>query len=258
MPERCHCLLFELALFLLFLLLSEPSRSFETLAGLNLFFWLPRYAPRTASHCAPHSLLAPPGRQVGIRLGAGHTVNVPWRREGMGDAEYLTAFDALLMPIARAFDPELVLVSAGFDAASGDRVGGMALTAEAFAGMTARLGTLAAGKLVLALEGGYRPALAAKGLLACARVLLGDPAVGPAARPPPLGTEPSLDGIARSAHRVLLEVRLPLRHTASHPTHPPPRVVPSVRRDRDGAARRPNLACVAGPPRMAVHARKPS
>jgi acetoin utilization deacetylase AcuC-like enzyme len=59
------------------------------------------------------------GQQVGSLLGAGRTVNVPWRREGMGDAEYLAAFDALLMPIARAFNPELVLVSAGCDAASG-------------------------------------------------------------------------------------------------------------------------------------------
>lgn len=147
---------------------------------------------------------------MGLHDGAGRTVNIPWRREGMGDAEYLAAFDSLLMPIARAFDPQLVLVSAGFDAASGDRVGGMALTTDAFAAMTARLKTLAGGRLVLALEGGYRPALAAKGVTACARVLLGDPSVGPAARLPPTGSSPNFEVLARSAHRVLLEVRTPL------------------------------------------------
>eukprot|EP00966_Prymnesium_polylepis_P127862 2956849-Prymnesium_polylepis.1 len=42
---------------------------------------------------------------VGSGAGAGYCVNVPWRHVGMGDAEYLAAFDALVMPIARAFDP---------------------------------------------------------------------------------------------------------------------------------------------------------
>jgi hypothetical protein len=155
----------------------------------------------------------------------------------MGDSEYLAAFDTLLMPIARAFDPQLVLVSAGFDAAHGDRVGGMALTAEAFAGMTARLRTLAGGKIVLALEGGYRPALAAKGLLACARVLLDDPAVGAAARPPAAGMEPSLDGIARCAHRVLLEVRRfsPIQPFAPTQPNPSPRVLGAATSSGHGA-----------------------
>ncbi len=111
---------------------------------------------------------------------AGRTLNVPWRREGMGDAEYLAAFDHVLMPVARDFAPDLILVSAGFDAAAGDAVGGMALTPTGYASMAARLATLASGRVVYALEGGYKPSVVAKCTLACVRVMLRDPSVGTA------------------------------------------------------------------------------
>ena len=78
-----------------------------------------------------------------------------WTRGGLGDAEYDAAFDLVVMPAARAFDPDLVLVAAGFDAAAGDPLGGMAVTPAGFASMTRRLLTLAGGRVTLALEGGY-------------------------------------------------------------------------------------------------------
>lgn len=53
---------------------------------------------------------------VGTGAGEGFNVNVPWPWEGFGDADYLAAWDRVLMPIARQFDPEIVLISAGFDA----------------------------------------------------------------------------------------------------------------------------------------------
>jgi acetoin utilization deacetylase AcuC-like enzyme len=53
----------------------------------------------------------------------------------MGDAEYLAAFDELLMPVARQFNPDLVLVSAGFDAAEGDPLGGCKLTPAGVCGV---------------------------------------------------------------------------------------------------------------------------
>src|SRR5262245_20252458 len=83
----------------------------------------------------------------------GRTVNVPWP-PGMGDGEYLEAFDRVLLPLARKFEPDLVLVSAGFDAAAGDLLGSMRITPAGYSQMTARLLTLARGRLVLALEGG--------------------------------------------------------------------------------------------------------
>jgi acetoin utilization deacetylase AcuC-like enzyme len=71
-------------------------------------------------------------REVGRGEARGRTVNVAWP-PGMGDAEYLAAFDRVLLPIARAFDPQLVLVSCGFDAGAGDPLGGMSITVRSSA-----------------------------------------------------------------------------------------------------------------------------
>lgn len=116
--------------------------------------------------------------EVGRGDGRGRTVNVPWPA-GMGDAEYLAAFDRVLLPIARAFEPELVLVSCGFDAAAGDLLGGMRLSAAGYAALTGRVLSLAGGRAVLALEGGYNLEAIAAAAAACARVLLGNPVAGP-------------------------------------------------------------------------------
>jgi acetoin utilization deacetylase AcuC-like enzyme len=96
--------------------------------------------------------------EVGVGGGAGFTVNAPLT-SGFGDAEYLAVFDQLLMPIARCFNPEFVLISSGFDCHRRDPLGGMKVTADGFTAMTRRLKRLAAeccaGKLVAVLEGGY-------------------------------------------------------------------------------------------------------
>jgi acetoin utilization deacetylase AcuC-like enzyme len=113
-------------------------------------------------------------REVGRGSARGRTVNVPWPA-GMGDAEYLAAFDRVLLPIGRAFDPQLVLVSCGFDAAAGDLLGGMRLSAVGFAAMTERILSLAEGRAVLALEGGYNLEAIGAAAAACGRVLLGEP-----------------------------------------------------------------------------------
>lgn len=93
----------------------------------------------------------------------------------MGDAEYMAAFSHVLMPIFSSFNPELVLVSAGFDSALGDPLGGCKVTPGGYAYMTSMLSTLANGKLVLALEGGYNLQSIAKSASACVHTLLGDP-----------------------------------------------------------------------------------
>jgi histone deacetylase 6 len=127
--------------------------------------------------------------------GRGFTVNVPWGG-GMGDADYLAAFDEVLLPIARTFSPDLVLVSAGFDAAAGDPLGAMRLSPAGYAAMTARLRELSGGRLVLALEGGYNLEAMARSAAACLSVLLGD-------APPPLPDTP----VHPAARHVLAAVR---------------------------------------------------
>jgi acetoin utilization deacetylase AcuC-like enzyme len=121
--------------------------------------------------------------EVGRGAGRGRTVNVPWPA-GMGDAEYLAAFDRVLLPIARSFDPRLVLVSCGFDAAAGDLLGGMRLSADGYAALTERLVKLAGGKVVLALEGGYNLEAIAAAAAAVTRVLLGEKRESHDAGPP--------------------------------------------------------------------------
>lgn len=70
----------------------------------------------------------------------------------MGNADYLAAFLHVLLPLAFEFDPELVLVSAGFDSAIGDPEGQMQATPECFAHLTQLLQVLAGGRICAVLE----------------------------------------------------------------------------------------------------------
>jgi acetoin utilization deacetylase AcuC-like enzyme len=96
--------------------------------------------------------------EAGIGPGEGFTVNLPIPR-GYGDGEYVAILSALLPPLAAEFQPDLILVSAGFDMHPADPMGGMQVTSRGFSGMTRCIMDLAdtccQGKLVLSLEGGY-------------------------------------------------------------------------------------------------------
>ena len=81
------------------------------------------------------------------------TLNVPLRA-GCGDREYLEAFDELVAPAIERFGPELLLVSAGFDAHEDDPLAEMRVTADGFRELARRSRTLAP-KVGAVLEGGY-------------------------------------------------------------------------------------------------------
>ena len=129
---------------------------------------------------SPHRYPFYPGigavNEVGTDRGAGFTVNVPLPG-GFGDGEYQAIFRELLVPIADAFAPDLILVSAGFDAHRNDPLGGMAVTEVGFASMCATVCDLADrhahGRLVLVLEGGYDLTALADSVYACIIVLCG-------------------------------------------------------------------------------------
>lgn len=53
---------------------------------------------------------------IGEGLGAGYNINVPWENGRCGDADYLAVWDHILLPVAKEFNPDIVIVSAGFDA----------------------------------------------------------------------------------------------------------------------------------------------
>ncbi|XP_037553298.1 histone deacetylase 6 [Nematolebias whitei] len=91
----------------------------------------------------------------------------------MSDVDYINAFQQVLLPVACEFQPQLVLVCAGFDATVGDVKGKMCVTPPCFHILTHMLMRLAEGRLVLALEGGYNLQATAEGVAACVRALLG-------------------------------------------------------------------------------------
>ncbi|ESP03569.1 hypothetical protein LOTGIDRAFT_137337, partial [Lottia gigantea] len=118
---------------------------------------------------------------VGTGDGEGFNINIPWNHNRMGDSEYIAAFHHIIMPIALEFAPELVLVSAGFDSAHGDPLGGYNVMPAGYGHMTHMLSQLANGKVVVILEGGYNLNSISVSMATCTSVLLGDPCpnIGP-------------------------------------------------------------------------------
>jgi acetoin utilization deacetylase AcuC-like enzyme len=96
--------------------------------------------------------------EIGTGPGTGFTVNVPIEG-GATDGDYQRVFEALIVPALRAYRPNLLLVSAGFDAHESDPLAQMRLTTAGFAWMAVILRDLADdlcdGRLVLVTEGGY-------------------------------------------------------------------------------------------------------
>lgn len=115
--------------------------------------------------------------EIGRDKGRGFTLNVPLAPNSQ-DHDYLYLFDHLINPLARGFCPELVLVSAGFDAHESDPLGFMKLTTPGFGKLTAKIKALAqelcSGKLLFFLEGGYNPFWLARNVMECVNVLSSD------------------------------------------------------------------------------------
>ncbi|KAL0119653.1 hypothetical protein PUN28_007827 [Cardiocondyla obscurior] len=112
---------------------------------------------------------------AGLNAGEGFNVNIPWNKKGMGDAEYIAAFQQIVMPIAYQFNPELILISAGFDACIGDTLGGCLVSPELYGHLTHWLSSLANGRIILSLEGGYNINSISHAMTMCTKALLGDP-----------------------------------------------------------------------------------
>jgi len=109
-------------------------------------------------HQYPHYPGTGSSDETGTGAGQGYTLNVPLPA-GSGDAEYTRAFEEILVPAASRFDPDIVLVSAGFDAHIDDPLAGMAVTTGGFGRMASIVSSIAdqccEGRLAITLEGGY-------------------------------------------------------------------------------------------------------
>lgn len=79
-----------------------------------------------------------------------------------------------MFPISKEFNPDLILISSGFDSARGDPLGGLSVDPEGYAYIIKRLSELANGKIVIALEGGYNLDSISKSAEACIRALFNE------------------------------------------------------------------------------------
>ncbi|RLV91887.1 Histone deacetylase HDA1 [Spathaspora sp. JA1] len=113
--------------------------------------------------------------QVGEDEGEGFNINIPWRSSGMHDGDYVYSFNKIILPTIIEFDPDLIIISSGFDAADGDIIGGCHVTPAGYGYMTHMLKGIAKGKLAVILEGGYNLDSISKSALAVAKVLVGEP-----------------------------------------------------------------------------------
>jgi acetoin utilization deacetylase AcuC-like enzyme len=126
--------------------------------GTQEIFWNDPRVLYVSTHQSPFYPGTGDAEEVGRGEGKGYTVNVPLAAGG-GDAIYRSAFERVVLPVVEGYGPELVLVSAGFDASARDPLGQMELTPQAFGWMARELARIAArsagGRMALVLEGGY-------------------------------------------------------------------------------------------------------
>ncbi|KAE9601862.1 hypothetical protein Lal_00040803 [Lupinus albus] len=112
--------------------------------------------------------------EVGSKGAEGYCVNIPWNQGGVGDNDYIFAFQHVVLPVASEFAPDLTIISAGFDAARGDPLGCCDVTPAGYAQMTYMLNALSGGKLLVILEGGYNLRSISSSATSVIKVLLGE------------------------------------------------------------------------------------
>jgi acetoin utilization deacetylase AcuC-like enzyme len=145
----------------------------------------------------------------GAGEGKGFTVNVPLPAY-CGDSELLRAYKEILVPVAKRFQPQLMLVSAGYDPHWADQLSLMQITVAGFAGIVSIIKELAdglcQGKLLLSLEGGYHLEALSHSIKATLEILLGkSPSPDPLGKPQGALAKPNIDQIleeVKSRHNL--------------------------------------------------------
>lgn len=133
-----------------------------------------------STHQYPHYPGTGAAREIGPGAGEGTVVNMPLS-SGAGDQVFRQLYQQVLIPVARRFDPHLILVSAGFDAHWDDPLAGLGLSLTGYAWIAQTLVSLAnelcGGRIVFTLEGGYHLEVLSHGILNTFHALLGDESV---------------------------------------------------------------------------------
>ena len=144
--------------------------------------------------------------ECGEGEGEGHIVNVPLP-PGCGDDEYMRVCDAILLPVAQRFMPQLVMVSAGYDAHWTDPISAMQVSTTGFARVVSQLKYIAqqfsSDRIVLTLEGGYNPPALALSVKATLDVLRGEKDIAdPLGLPPAKGAEKDISDILNNVKKL--------------------------------------------------------
>jgi acetoin utilization deacetylase AcuC-like enzyme len=179
--------------------------------GTQEMFWRRPDVLYISTHQFPFYPGTGAANETGEGEGEGFTVNVPLSAGG-DDGVYRSAFERVVLPVAEEYAPELVLVSAGFDASLRDPLANMRLSADAFGWMARSLAAVAersaAGRIAMVLEGGYDLvalerclASAIDGLLGCS-VHPAAPKDEPEALPTGAGREPDHPDVARAVRET--------------------------------------------------------
>ncbi|HLU11320.1 MAG TPA: histone deacetylase [Oceanobacillus sp.] len=142
---------------------------------------------------------------TGTDKGEGFTINIPLPAN-TGDTGYAAVYEQIVVPAAERFKPELVLVSAGYDAHWLDPLAGMRLSLTGYAHLGSTLIQIADqhcdGKIVFVMEGGYNLDALADGICNVARLLLGEPIEDPLGPPDDPRREPDISALIQQIRQV--------------------------------------------------------
>ena len=164
-------------------------------------------ADRDVLYASTHQFPFYPGTgaadEAGVGAGLGATVNVPLPA-GCGDTEHLGALHRVVVPVTRHFQPDLILVSCGFDGHREDPLGAMEISEAGYRDMARLIRALAdetcGGRLVVLLEGGYAATGLEQGTRSVLEALLGTDTTPPPV--PPLTPGDPLDRVLQALRAV--------------------------------------------------------
>jgi len=144
-------------------------------------------------------------KETGSGAAKGTNINIPLP-VGCGDAEYLKVFEQIIAPATRRFNPQLILVSAGYDPHQADPLSMMEVTTGGFGRITGIIKGLAdelcGGRLAISLEGGYDPKALAASVKATFDVLLGNSVEDPPGQTPPGPGAVDIDGLIKAIKKI--------------------------------------------------------
>jgi acetoin utilization deacetylase AcuC-like enzyme len=171
------------------------------------------YTDQQVLYCSTHEYPWYPftGRadETGDKAGHGCNLNIPMEAD-VGDREYLRIFNEVIAPAAKRYKPDLMLVSAGYDAHWKDTISNINLTTTGYARIARIIKGIADeccdGRMVCTLEGGYHRAALAFSVAATFEMMLGhDEVIDPFGEPPATYSPPDFDGfinMLRDIHKL--------------------------------------------------------